>query len=93
MTDEMRRLQTYLLSKYAKANVSMMTFPSGAATLDYKVDNLLLTLEYSPKEGFGISRGEKDEDAWDPEKYIVFGKNEFDEAKDCFLSLISETDL
>lgn len=93
MIDEMKQLQTYLQSRYTKANVSVMTFPSGAATLDFKMNDLLWTFEYSPKEGFGISRVEKDQDAWDPEKYVAFGKGEFDKARDYFLSLVSEIDL
>jgi hypothetical protein len=53
-----------------------------------KVNDLLLIFEYSPQEDFGVSRVENIEDAWDPNKCVVFGKEEFKEARDYFLSMI-----
>ncbi|MGE0132340.1 MAG: hypothetical protein AB7U82_30015 [Blastocatellales bacterium] len=88
MTDEMMRFQTYLQSKFESAVVNLTTFPSGKATIDVVVNNLLLTFEYAPKEGFAVSKIEKDEDAWDPQKCVTFGRDEFNKAKDCFLSLM-----
>lgn len=88
MTNEMVRFQTYLQNSYKNAVVNLTTFPSGAATLDVKINNLLLTFEYSPKEGFAVSKIEKDEDAWDPKKPSTFGRGEFNEARDHFLAFI-----
>jgi hypothetical protein len=65
-----------------------MPFPSGAATLDMKISDLLLTFEYAPQKEFAVSRIEKDEDAWDPQKWVTFGESEFNKARDYFLSLV-----
>jgi hypothetical protein len=86
--DEMTNLQAYLQDNYKNAIVNLMTFPSGAATLDLKLNNLLLTFEYAPQKGFAVSTIEKDEDAWDPQKCVTFEEGEFNKARDHFLSLI-----
>jgi len=88
MIDEMIRLQTYIQSKYENAVVDLMTFHSGATTLDTRMKDLLLTFEYSPKEGFAVSRIVGVEDAYDPQKCVIFGKGEFNNAKDYYLSLV-----
>jgi hypothetical protein len=88
MTDEMAKLHAYLQSKYESEAIDFAMSPSGSATLEMRVNDLLLIFEYSPQEGFGVSRVDNIEDAWDPNKCVVFGKDEFKEARDYFLSLI-----
>lgn len=74
--------------KYEGADGRLMVFPSNAATLDITINDLLLTIEYSPQDGFVVSRIEKTEDAWNPNMCVTFGKDEFNEAKNCLLSFI-----
>jgi hypothetical protein len=88
MTDEMTVLQAYLHDNYKNAVVNLMSFPSGAATLDMRFSDLLLTFEYVPQKGFAVSKIEKDEDAWDPQKCMTFGESEFTKARDYFLFLV-----
>lgn len=65
-----------------------MTFQSGATILDIRMKDSLLTFEYSPKEGFAVSRIVNVEDAYGPQKCVIWGKDEFNNAKDYFLSLV-----
>jgi len=88
MIDEIMRLQTYLQSKYENAAVDLMTFQSGAIILDIRMKDSLLIFEYAPKEGFAVSRIVNDEDAYDPQKCVIWGKDEFNNVKDYFLSLV-----
>jgi hypothetical protein len=90
MTNELVIFHAFLLSKYENAVVNLVTFQSGAATLDMRINDLLLTFEHAPQKGFAVSRIEKDEDAWDPQKCMTFGEGEFNEAREYFLSLIDE---
>jgi hypothetical protein len=88
MIDRITKLRDSLLEKYEHTLVNLIIFPSQAATLDLKSNESLFVFEYSPKEGFAISKLVTVEDAWNPLKCEVFSISDFKAAEEYFLSLV-----
>lgn len=89
MIDQINELAINVKARFPNARVDKRTFESGAAVLDVVIDAYLIVLEFSPKEGFGISWGKDLEELYDPKHCQTFQRNEFNIASN-FLFEICE---